>query len=351
MKRKTQISKAAPKPEPGPGGKVFRLEDIDPEFVSLVHAGANRQKQFMVVKEDDAEKAVPAADASPEDKRKAQQARATQYGIEAREDGNLSYQAGNPTTESLYGDPVNLMYPFGSDSNQPDVGRIRNAVARFSQNRDEYQEKASKVKVLTRIVEAALRAGVAVTMPEGDDIYDALPAALRDRIKEKDDSDKGDGNEADGNGSPNQDESDLSSWLNEAGEKVAEISLDHAVQQALDAQSDGTAASQGKSSQEADEIDDTDPPPVTKAGEEAQQEDEKDQRIAKLEAELKKSRVENTALKAKLARLSKGVVKSSVMLTGEVTGRDQQQTTTEKTSPSRGAFLSGGDIAAAVEKD
>lgn len=30
--------------------RIYRLEDIDAQFVSLVHAGANRQKEFLVVK-------------------------------------------------------------------------------------------------------------------------------------------------------------------------------------------------------------------------------------------------------------------------------------------------------------
>jgi len=38
--------------QPNDDEKIFRLSDMDPEFVSMVHAGANRQKEFQVVKED-----------------------------------------------------------------------------------------------------------------------------------------------------------------------------------------------------------------------------------------------------------------------------------------------------------
>lgn len=180
MKERSKIVKAD---GGAPDGKpVARLTDLDVEFVSLVRAGANRQNSFMVVKRDTS-KAVPSQDASNEDKRAAQLQRADDYGIEARDDGNLSYPEGDPTTESLYADPVNLMYPLGYSDNEPDADRIRNALARFAQARDEYDEDTTKVRILERIVAAALTQGVDVTMPEDDPIYEALPPELKERIE------------------------------------------------------------------------------------------------------------------------------------------------------------------------
>ena len=344
MARRSKIAKAKPESDDDKD-KVFRLTEIDPEFVSLVRAGANRQRSFMVVKSDEeAAKAVPGEDATPEDKRAAQQARATEYGIEAREDGNLSYPADDPTTETLYGDPVNLMYPFGGADNKADVERLKNALARFAQARDEYQEKASKVKILERIVEAALAAGVDVGYQEGDDIYEALPAGLRERMTGMEAGDQeGSGKKSDGNEGTPGGAVDLASWLEGAEEKVSELSLDLAIQAALATQSVDNAAP-AQASSKAQEIEPAAAPAVTKAGEEGT---ESRKRIADLEAELAKARKDNIALRAKAARASAVVGKSSVILTGEVTSR-QQRPGVEKQSPSKGAFQSGGDIAAAV---
>ena len=113
----------------GKAPEIFRLTDIEPQFVSLVTAGANRQNKFQVVKADEAEaehceacdvdfvegacpdcgkvseKTVPPKDAESDEKRDAQKQRAEQYGIEALDEGaNLSYPAGDPTIEAKYGD-------------------------------------------------------------------------------------------------------------------------------------------------------------------------------------------------------------------------------------------------------
>ena len=347
MSTKVQISKA----DKGDGQKkkIFRLTEIDPEFVSLVRAGANRQSSFQVVKEDDpeAQKQVPEAGADPDEKRAAQEQRATKYGIEAREDGNLSYQKDDPTTEAMYGDPVNLKYPFGMSDNEPDSGRLRNALSRFSQARDEYEKKASQVKILARIIEASLKAGIDVSYQEGDEIYEALPNDLKERIKSKDDTDKGDkGDDADG-GSTDGSETDLSSWLDEAGATVETLSLDHAIQAALDGQSDGQPEVSPTASSKANEIGMTGAPPVEKVGEEAGEEDPRDVRIAELESRLKKQKLALSKAKADAIRLKKSVGQTSVLATGEVSTSESQQSDIDE-SPSRGAFKSGNDIAAAV---
>jgi len=330
---------------------VFRLTDMDPEFVSLVTAGANRQKQFQVVKADDASDDVPGDDADNDTKVKTHKARAEHFGIEMREDGNLSYPSGEPTTKSLYGDPVNLMYPLGVNGNEADGELISKAIALFEKDSDKYKDMISKVGVFARIITAALAADVDVTCQKDDEIYEALPAEIKERIKEKAAAgEDGGDDETDGNGNTSQGE-DLSSWLQDAGDHVQTLSLDVAIQNALDAQADGDAPEHA-AAKGAQEINTTAAPPVAKVGVQADSDGQnlQDAKIAKLEGELKKARREIVAFKAKVSRLSKGVGKSSVMLTGEV-GAPSTSAHTEKSSPSHGAFSAGGDIAAAIRED
>jgi len=132
-------------------------------------------------------KAVPSKDTDTSDKREAQRVRAKKYGISIQESGsNLSYPAGSPTVESLYGDPVNLRYPLGREDNRPDLGRLRNALARFKQFGIEgYTDSASRAIVFERIVRAALTEGVNVGYSPDDPIDALLPAGLVSQLVEK----------------------------------------------------------------------------------------------------------------------------------------------------------------------
>jgi len=246
MKRSKNSAKIAKAKDDKKGDKLFRLTDIEPEFVSLVQAGANRQKTFMVVKED-AEQVVP-----------------------------------NAATDN--------------------------------------------------------------------DICAALPIDPKECIQGTDDANKNnDGNEPPGNGSPEKDAVDLASWLDEAGTKVDALALDHAVAAALNTPAEVPAVDVGETSKEAHEIEDAAAPAATEVEKKA--DEERLSKMHQLEDKLKKAEREIVSLKAKNARLSKDVGKSSVILTGEVTAKGlQNEEDNENTSPSRGAFLSGGDIAAAVAK-
>lgn len=234
-RRKNRIAKADGDKDKD---KTFRLTDIDPEFVSLVRAGANRQRSFMVVKED-------------------------------AESGGTN------------------------------------------ENHD--------------------------TQPA------VAPAAVEGLEAEghTGSSKKSDGTETSPGGA-----TDLASWLTEATGQLEELSLDIAIQRALDAQAVDNAAA-GQASKQAHEIETTAAPAV-------KQEDEAEsmEKAARLEAELAKTRRENLALKAKVARLSAATVgKSSVILTGEVTSKQNQADGKPQPSPSRGAFNRGGDMAAAVTQN
>lgn len=194
--------------------KVTRLEGMDTEFVSLVPKGANRQTKMLVVKAavcpgcgatvkpnedgtcpecgaaiDGVAKAVPAPAATPDEKRTAQEARAKKYGIGALASGaNLSYPSGDPTSEALYGDPVNLKYPIAYDDNKPDPARIRNGLARFAQNASAYPE-ADRGKVWERLVRAALAAGITHGYDPKNPLDASLPADLKDKLS-KDETSK-----------------------------------------------------------------------------------------------------------------------------------------------------------------
>jgi len=266
--------------------KTFRLTEIEAEFVSLVRAGANRQKGFQVVKAD----------------------------------------------------AVCVCSACGSEA--PVVP-------------DTKCEKCGEPMVLKETEEtppADTEDGA------GDDSSnDGDTDGQVDTGKESSDND-GEGTDTDGDSTEGSG-TDLSSWLTEASAEVETLSLDDAVQRALDGHSDSVADDGTSPGSQAQKIEDAGAPTVV-AEEEDETEDsetEKDQKIAELEgklakaqSELRKARQQLTKAQAKAARLAKGVGRTSVMHTGEVTAKGSQRTDTEDEGPSKGTFESGGDIAAAV---
>jgi len=178
--------------------EVKRCVEMFTDEVSIVTRGANGHKEFLMVKadeegelgavvEEDVEKQVPDKSANRDQKVKAQASRATKYGIEILPKGsNLSYPAGDPTTEALFGDPVNLKYPLAyAGATKPDPGRTRNAIARFKQNSSAYSKNASKQRVYERIVRAALSAGIKVSFDAKDPVDALLPSDLKTRLQKE----------------------------------------------------------------------------------------------------------------------------------------------------------------------
>lgn len=400
--KRVRIAKANGKPD----DKVYRLTDIEPQFVSLVTAGANRQKKFQVVKADEAglgpggvcvciecgneephetgikcndltcskcggnmtrketEKVVPAEDASDEDKREAQEARAKQYGIEALEkDANLSYPSGDPTTESMYGDPVNLKYPFGKADNEPDLGRIRNALARFKLAAGTYTKEQSKRVVFTRIVERALDSDVDVSFDADDPIDALLPQEVKDRIAEKTEDDGGDSAPEDG--ATSKGAVDTLAWLDEASSRVGDMIVSIALE-SPDALGVSTPAATVRTAQKA-QVDD--PPrtaPSVKQLTEKVSEIESDLRVAKADRDaLEKERdtvakerdqlakanadlrKERDKLKVQLAKVRKGLGGPTALVTGMVA---QQQKRRSDDDDDGSPWASGGDLAQKATK-
>lgn len=193
----TQITAKGAAGQPAAEDTIHQLQDLDIPFISLVDRGANRQRKFLMVKQDDGPaadhpavdadaivtKVVPDADAPDEEKRAAQANRAEEYGIEVLPDNsNLTYPAGAPTTERLYGDPVNLKYPLGGEDDAADPARTRNALARFKQASGAYTDAGSRRAVYRRIVEQALALGIAVSYDPEDPVDALLPEALVTQI-------------------------------------------------------------------------------------------------------------------------------------------------------------------------
>jgi hypothetical protein len=327
MARKiNRIEKAATPKTPE---EIARLEEMDVQLVSLVRAGANRQRKFFVVKED-AAKDVPAADATPEDKRAAQAARSAKYEIQALEgsEANLSFPADAPTDEEFYGDPVNLKYPLGGSNNQPDVARIRNALARFKQAANVYTEEASRGLVYARIVATALAAGIDVSFDENDPVDALLPQGLKDKLK----TPAGEASTAEGSDEQHAAaKTDLAAWLDGQQARVVEVALAIA----------GPLA-EPAFPPEAPEPGDAPPAPVGKSGDapaaengsevalvrkelatlQEQHTSEQDRHRVELEAvrkQLADARADAQAARAQAATIRKGLVGgSSVIPTGEV---------------------------------
>lgn len=163
----------------------YRFRQRDPgDFIT----GSFRTIQFQGTKgvqavigrlKEKAEKqAVPSADASNEEKRKAQKARAKSFGIEALENKGerLSFPKDGPTKLSEYGDPTNLKFFLDTP------GRARNGRVRFKQFADTYSKDKSKAIVHERIVRAELKHKIKPSFDKDDPLDMLLPKALRDRL-------------------------------------------------------------------------------------------------------------------------------------------------------------------------
>jgi hypothetical protein len=368
--------------------KVFRLTDIDPEFVSLVRAGANRQRAFMVVKADADGDGVE--DPIPEDfddgqmveylaekftgsprnrfgthssyKFKGNYAKAWMLHFSQHAEGKpdsvstgplrgtvrrveMIAAAMNPVCKLPTTDAIDAR--GGAES--PISGEYPETPAAYGLNEwDAPKDDADRegMKLSCSDLEVIKRAALAeVKRRAADEEMNA--AAVADACGGKPDNEdrKGPRKTSDGTETPPKDAPDLASWLNEAGEQLEDLSLDIAIQRALDAHAVDKSSPDPKS-EPAHEIEPTAAPAVTKA----EVSDEKE-RVARAEAELAKARRENIALKAKAARLSATIGKSSVILTGEVTSKQKDADKKPNPSPSRGTFNRGGDIAAAVTRN
>jgi hypothetical protein len=128
-------------------------------------------------KEGDSLENVKQEEGEREKLHKEAEAREKKYGIKFREDkGNLTPPADYPQNEEDYGDPVNYAYPLVPED------RCKNALARWSQFREEYTQPERNI-IYERIVKRALRYGITVQynpeLPEAK----ALPENIKKQLE------------------------------------------------------------------------------------------------------------------------------------------------------------------------
>ena len=288
----------------------------------------------MVRKVEETAKQVPPADATPDAKREAQQKRAAEFGIQALEsNANLSYPKGDPTQLSLYGDPVNLKYPLGREDNKRDRDRIASAVSYFRTNYKGYTEKASQVRVFSRIIEAGLAEGMEISYRDDHPVDKALPGTLKDRMKKNDPED---GDDAESNGSEAGSSSSVSmdEWLEGAAAQVEGLLVDHTIDAALTAEAEANGEPEpptektgecdadtgsGTPSQGGDEPPHDDTTVATERAEKAEREAAELRK--QLAAKVKKEREQ----RAKIAKLKASIGSSTALPTGETTAEPRTQ--------------------------
>jgi len=323
-------------------GQVHELTAMDVQFVSLVNRGANRQNKFLMVKTGNLlNKVVPETEASSDDKIKARDERSARYGIEVLATGSaLTYPAGFPTTETMYGDPVNLKYPWGNADNGLDIGRLRNALARFKQNYSAYGQEKSRSVVYERIVRRALAEGVDVSYDPNNPVDTLLPQDLKDKLQSKTSKDGAGAADAQPKTKPDV---DSMAWLEEASERITSLLLDAAIiEQARLGLKPEPAVDAKKDEEEV-----VPPEPVTEPPEVQKTDDSSIVQSLRQEIEAQRRALEETkeALRKseiQITKVKRGTVGGSSGLTTGL--KSSTQPTTIK--PAQQRWVSGGDMAA-----
>ncbi|MCP4568948.1 MAG: hypothetical protein GY841_15340 [FCB group bacterium] len=337
--------------------EVKRCVEMFTDEVSMVTRGANGHRKFLMVKSDgevgqiivdNVEKSVPAKDASRDSKDKAQKARSKKYGIEVLpKNSNLSYPANAPSTERLYGDPVNLKYPLAYDgATKPDEGRTKNAISRFKGNYKQYSKKASQARIYERIVRAAMGVGIKVNFDPKDPIDSKLPGDIKSRIK-KDDSNGPDTDPAGTDSTAADDEKgfEVSDWLQGLSKSAETPDGDDnwlaSISSALDPVDEGQAPEEdlkkedSSSSEEEKERAESSEEPVKKSDDEPN----KNSALEKLEKELKAKNAQIDdltksvrSMKADIARHSTHIDSPRTMLPGAENTKEDSDPYAERNS-------------------
>ena len=107
-----------------------------------------------------------------------QEERAKKYGIQPKQGGNLTKPGEyEKIPEDQFADPVNYRYPVDTEHAQA-------ALTYFNQpdNRGDYSNE-EQVKIMTKIIQAAIAKGIEVTYQPEDPVYKALPEELKAKLK------------------------------------------------------------------------------------------------------------------------------------------------------------------------
>jgi regulator of replication initiation timing len=113
-----------------------------------------------------------------EENKQAQKTRAEKYGISPKEGGNLTKpEEFKDLSDDQFADPVNYRYPVDKDHVQP-------ALTYFNQsdNRKDYGHE-EQVKILAKIVAAALGNGIEVSWQPEDPVYKDLSEEQKKKLK------------------------------------------------------------------------------------------------------------------------------------------------------------------------
>jgi len=169
------------KPKNGEGGSVEQPYRYPVETWSETEAHKHCQEHDgsfePAIKEESDNLASDQEEGEREKLRQAAEAKEKKYGIRFREgEGHLTPPEGYPQDEEDYGDPVNYKYPLKPQD------RCQNALARWSQYREEYSQPERNI-IYERIVKAALKYNIAVKynpdLPEAK----ALPTAVKEKLE------------------------------------------------------------------------------------------------------------------------------------------------------------------------
>jgi len=152
--------------QPGPS-QTIGVENMNPdELKKLVES---RVRAVLKEQEDEREKL-----------RQAQRERAQKYGVEPKEGGHLTKPSEYENIpEDQFADPVNWRYPV-------DREHVRAALTYFNQadnRRAGGYTHEEAVKIMTKIIQATLNAGVEVSYQPEDPVYRDLPQDLKAKLK------------------------------------------------------------------------------------------------------------------------------------------------------------------------
>jgi len=161
----------------GPVAEIFKDTSFD-NFHLLLKSTKLTTSRFLsdVVRVDKG--LLPTDEMTRQELRESQEERAEEFGIEVVAGSALTFPKEFPEDLSLYGDPVNIKFPFDTKD------RAANGRVRFKQFADQiYAEEKSKQIVHERIVRKEIEFGIVPVLDKSDPLDALLPQSLFDSDK------------------------------------------------------------------------------------------------------------------------------------------------------------------------
>jgi len=155
-------------------------ESGQPEPSQTIGADNMNEQELKKLIETSVKAALKEQEDEREKLRQVQRERAQKYGIEPKEGGHLTKPSEYENIpEDQFADPVNWRYPV-------DREHVRAALTYFNQadnRRAGGYTHEEAVKIMTKIIQAALNAGVEVSYQPEDPVYRDLPQDLKAKLK------------------------------------------------------------------------------------------------------------------------------------------------------------------------